>query len=274
MPKIKLTHRGIEALKAGKWLTDFWDETLTGFGVRVHQNGRKTYILRYSTDSSRRRMTLGTYPALSLVDARSKAKELIGRIARGKDPQAEKHAGRKAETFGELAAEYLERYAKPQKRRWKEDARILKANLLPAWKRRKAKSITRRDVADLLDGIVGRGSPIMANRTKALLSKIYNFGMSRDIVEYNPCHGVPMPAHSLDSKKQRCRRASHPLDGLMINNSRANDSLDGLKANNSRANDSLDGLEQNYRRASAFPDRAGCHLYVSHTSPEEAILGP
>ncbi len=47
MPKIKLTHRGIETLKAGKWLTDFMDDTLTGFGVRVHHTGRKTFFVRY-----------------------------------------------------------------------------------------------------------------------------------------------------------------------------------------------------------------------------------
>lgn len=194
MPKIRLTHRSIETLKAGKWLTDYWEESLPGFGVRVHHNGRKKFFVRYSANGTRRRMTLGNYPALSLADAREKAKDIIGRIARGEDPQAQKNADRKAETFGEFAAEYLERHAKLKKRGWREDERIIRVNLTPAWKRRKAKSIGRREVSELLDQIVGRGSPIMANRVKALISKIYNFGVSRDIVEYNPCYGVPMPA--------------------------------------------------------------------------------
>lgn len=194
MPKIKLTHRGIDSLTTGKWLTDYWDETLPGFGVRAHHTGRKKFFLRYSIDGTRRRMTLGNYPALSLADARSQAKEMIGRIARGEDPQAQKNADRKAETFGELAAQYLERHAKLKKRSWREDERAIRVDLLPTWKNRKAKSIGRREVSEVLDGIVGRGSPIMANRTKALISKIYNFGVSRDIVETNPCYGVPMPA--------------------------------------------------------------------------------
>lgn len=195
MPRMRLTHRGIAGLEAGKWLTDFWDEGLPGFGVRAHHSGRKTYFVRYSTeDGAKRRLTLGSYPTLSLVDARSQAKAIIGRIARGEDPQADKTKERGAETFGELAAEYIERHAKVKKRRWQEDARVLKVDLLPAWRRKKAKNITRREVSELLDCVVARGAPIMANRVKALISKIYNFGIGRGIVEHNPCLGVPMPA--------------------------------------------------------------------------------
>ncbi|NJL26715.1 MAG: integrase arm-type DNA-binding domain-containing protein [Thermoanaerobaculia bacterium] len=105
MPKVKLTHRGIESFTAGKWLTDYMDDSLTGFGVRVHHTGKKVYFLRYIVDGTRRRMNLGNYPAFSLADARDRAKELIGRLVKGEDPQAEKLAERKAETFGELAAE-------------------------------------------------------------------------------------------------------------------------------------------------------------------------
>jgi len=194
MPKIKLTHRGIEALTAGKWLTDYWDEGLPGFGVRAHHSGRKSFMVRYNLRGSKRRMTLGSYPTLSLAQARSQAKEIIGRVSRGEDPQEAKQEEKTAETFGELAAEYLERHAKRKKRRWQEDERILRVDLLPAWKRKKAHNISRREVGELLDGIVERGAPIMANRVKALISKIYNFGISRDIVAHNPCTGVPMPA--------------------------------------------------------------------------------
>ena len=193
--KIKLTHRGIATLATdGPWLTDYWDESLPGFGVRVHHSGRKAYFVRYTVEGKRRRMNLGTYPALRLADSRERAKETIGRIAGGADPQAKRQADREAETFGELAAEYLERHAKPKKKSWKEDERVIRVELLPAWKNRKAKKVSRRDISDLLDGIVERGAPTMANRTRALISKIFNFGMGRDIVEFNPCHGVPMPA--------------------------------------------------------------------------------
>jgi hypothetical protein len=38
--------------------------------------------------------------------------------------------------------------------------------------------------------------PIMANHIRALVSKMFNFGISRDIVEHNPCVGVPLLAQN------------------------------------------------------------------------------
>ena len=55
-----------------------------------------------------RRLTLGTYPPLTLADARAKAKDALRRAALGADPAAEKKADRLAETVTELAALYLE----------------------------------------------------------------------------------------------------------------------------------------------------------------------
>ena len=218
MPKIKLTHRGIETLKADKWLVDYWDDGLPGFGVRAHHSGRKSFIVRYQFDGTKRRMTLGSYPTMSLADARSRAKEILGRVARGEDPQQKRQAEKGAETFAELAAEYLERHAKRKKRRWQEDQRILKVDLLPHWRRKKAGKITRREVSELLDGIVARGAPIMANRVKALISKIYNFGISRDIVEHNPCFGVPNPAKARQRDRvlseEEIRAVWRAFDGL------------------------------------------------------------
>lgn len=195
MPVARLTHRSIESLTAGKWMTDYWDDRLEGFALRVSPHSdRKTFIVRYTLKGRRRRMTLGAYPALSLADARDRAREILGAVARGEDPQSAKKAERRAVTFAELAELYLERHAKVKKRRWREDERVINVDLLPHWKGRKAKRIKRADVVELLDGIVERGAPIMANRTKALVSKIYNFGIGRDLVEHNPCFGVPMPA--------------------------------------------------------------------------------
>jgi len=107
-------------------------------------------------------------------------------------------------TFGELATEYLERHAKLKKRSWREDERILRVDLLPRWRKRSAAEIDRRDVAEILDGIMDRGSPIMANRTKALVSKIFNFGIARGLVDHNPSLGVPQPALPRERSNRIC----------------------------------------------------------------------
>ncbi|MCP3972918.1 MAG: integrase arm-type DNA-binding domain-containing protein [bacterium] len=195
MPVARLTDRTVKSATAGKWMTDYWDDRVEGFALRVSPHtGRKTFIVRYNLNGRRRRVTLGAYPALKLVDARDQAKEILGDVAKGKDPQAKKKAERRAMTFAELADVYLERHAKIKKRSWQGDQRVINVDLLPHWRGRKAKNIRRGDVVELLDSIVERGAPIMANRVKALISKIFNFGIGRDIVDFNPCHGVPMPA--------------------------------------------------------------------------------
>lgn len=102
-------------------------------------------------------------------------------------------ARKRASTFRELAAEYLERHAKPNKKSWRYDERMLDTYLLPAWGGRKATEIDRADVMRLLDGIVDSGAPYAANRVRALISKIYAFGIGRALVERNPVRDVPLP---------------------------------------------------------------------------------
>ena len=99
MAKIRLTHRSIQSLTAGKWMTDYWDDRLPGFGVRVAKSGRKTFVVRYSAaDGRKRRSSLGAYPLLSLADACDKAREVLAAVARGDDPQGQKKAERQAPT--------------------------------------------------------------------------------------------------------------------------------------------------------------------------------
>lgn len=207
MPRVKLTDRTIQALKPPeRGQVDYFDETTSGFGVRLSQGSRKAFFIMYRFEGRLRRHTFGTYPSLSLADARKKAKDALHAVAHGRDPGADKQADRRAETFGELATEYLESHAKPNKRSWKEDERILDHDLLPDWRGRRAKSITRRDVRVVMKRIAeDRGHPIMANRTLALVRRIFNFAIEREIVVANPCHKVPAPG----TERERDRVLGH-----------------------------------------------------------------
>jgi integrase len=140
-----------------------------------------------------RRYTLGTYPALSLADARQLATDARHSVAHGGDPAAVLKADRQAPTVAELATQYLDLYAKIHKRSWRGDARALDHDVLPAWGQRKAVDVRRRDVVTLLDEIVARGSPIQANRVLALVRRLCNWAISRDILEHNPCLQVRAP---------------------------------------------------------------------------------
>lgn len=87
----------------------------------------------------------------------------------------------------------MERHAKPKKKSWQEDERIINTYLLPIFKGIRAKTITRKDVRGLLDRKATE-APIMANRIRATLRKIFNWGILNEIVEINPVRLVPAPA--------------------------------------------------------------------------------
>jgi integrase len=94
-------------------------------------------------------------------------------------------------SFGELARDYLVFHAWPEKRRTLDDEHMLRRDLLPHWRDRPASSITRRDVVELTDRIIAvRHARVMANHVRLLISRIYNFGISRVRVEHNPAHLV------------------------------------------------------------------------------------
>jgi integrase len=118
---------------------------------------------------------------------------LIGEIESGADPSADRRADRRAQTFGELAADYLEHHAKPSKRRWQEDERILNRDLLPRWRNRKVSEIARADVQSVYRSIKHgsadrKAAPIMANRTFALVRKIFNYAINElHLIEASPC---------------------------------------------------------------------------------------
>lgn len=194
---MKFTDKGIAALKAKAERYEVWEPNRTGLGVRVSPAGRKSWVYMYRYQGRPRRMTLGAYPAMGLAKARvkhAKSKELL---EKGTDPGTvhveQRRAERQAETVHDLADEYLEKWAKPRKRSAAEDERILKKDVLPEWGKRKARDITRRDVITLLDGIIERGAPIQANRTLALLRKMFNFAVQRDILESTPVTLVKAP---------------------------------------------------------------------------------
>jgi integrase len=199
----KFTDKFIAALRPKAERYEVWEGG--GFGVRVSRRGGKSWIWVYHFAGRPRRLTLGEYPVMGLADARMKLAEARKLLERGTDPGErevqQRKAEREAETVAELADAYLDNWARPRKRSAAEDERILRKDVLPAWGRRKAKDITRRDVIALLDRIVDRGSPIAANRTLAVIRRMFNWALSRDLVAASPCVAVAAPGE--ESRRDR-----------------------------------------------------------------------
>jgi integrase len=193
-----LTQKAVDALKTEHKQEDVWDSgfRLRGItlGVRVTRHGAKEYICRYRDSTGRRkRRTLGDARKISLRDAHEKARD----VADGMDGEiTSANNGQFSEdspiTFGALCEEYLRRHASQKKDSGKRDAQAIRRDLLPAWGEMQASDVRRRDVIALLDSIaLDRHAPVMANRTRALISKIFSFGVEREMVDNSPCTGLP-----------------------------------------------------------------------------------
>ena len=198
---MRFTDRSIKALRPKAERYEAWEDGRTGLGVRVSPAGRRSWIYMYRFNGKARRMTLGTYPGMGLASARVKHAQAKEALERGNDPGTAhvqgRRADRQAETVEALVKEYLEKWARPRKRSASEDERTLNKDVLPLWGKRKARDITRRDVILLLDGIVERGAPIQANRTLAVIRKMFNFAISRDILDATPVAMVNAPAKEI-----------------------------------------------------------------------------
>lgn len=171
----------------------------SGFTIRVLPSGVKTWLYIFTFDGRRHEMNLGLYPAVSLEVARQKYNEARKALLNGKNPAAAERERiedrRKAPTVKDLCEEYVESHAKRFKRSWQKDERILNHDIVPAWGKRKAADISKTDVVRLLEKIViDRNAPAMANNTFAVVRKMFNFAVERDLLKYSPCIGVKMPA--------------------------------------------------------------------------------
>lgn len=200
-----LTAKGVEAATSeGQTQRDISDGLVPGLILRVSSARTKTWTVRYKTGTSRTRsMKIGTYPNLSLADARKRAREVLGDVETGKDPaQARKDQRAGKGTFGEMCEEILEKELRVRLRNGdlrestlQEWERILEVELLPQWKHRMAGEIARRDVRQLAEKIIARGSPTMADRVVGVVNYFFNRGLDREFpnLEGNPAHRMKLP---------------------------------------------------------------------------------
>ena len=193
----RLTDARIRSLRPEKSRREVWD-TEPGFGLRIAPTGRKSFIYLYRFNGKSRRLTLGVYPRTSLADAREIVAKSVKTLEQGNDPGAEKINARKAlrdaESFEELAFQWVERWAKPNRKSWRAAQRELEIDAIPAWGKKKAYDIKQKDVFALVEQIMDRGSPIQANRTLGLLKQVFKFGVQRGIIDASPAVAIDKPA--------------------------------------------------------------------------------
>lgn len=196
-----LTVKAIEALKPGAARREIPDGLLVGLYLVCQPSGALSWAVRYRVAGIPKKLTLGTYPAINLASARQLAGQALTAVAEGRDPSAEKKVARRTareaprDDVAAIVDLYLERYAKVNLRESsrREAERLLKKEVVGAWRGRSIKSIIRRDVIDLLDGIIDRGAAVTANRVLAAVRRLFNWCIDRGVIEVSPIAGMKAP---------------------------------------------------------------------------------
>jgi integrase len=102
-----------------------------------------------------------------------------------------------------IAHEYIEKWFKAQGKNSKEACRMLRADVLPKWHWRDRRTITSREVIELLAKVVERGAPVMANNLAQMLGQMFKFAIHRGTLESSPVQLLYRPG----GKPRRRKRA-------------------------------------------------------------------
>ena len=175
--KLTITKRAVDALKPADkpWIA--WDDKLTGFGVRVHPTGAKSFIVNYRTGDGGRKapnkqVVLGRYGKIAPDQARRLAQTTLGEVAGGGDPAGERAEARAMPTLGDAFKDYMA--ANPNRSQTTNKLYRYQANRhLGDWLSRPLDAITRRDVEARFNRITADHGWSQANQAMSLLRSVY-----------------------------------------------------------------------------------------------------
>ena len=140
-----ITKRTVDALTPGEIA---WDDAVSGFGVRC-QRKAKTYVLKFRAGGRQRWYTIGKHGSPWTVDqARTEAKRLLGVVAEGKDPAANRDALKDRASVTDLCHRFLEDHAAEHKRPSSQynDRANIQNHVIPLLGKIDVADVTRADI--------------------------------------------------------------------------------------------------------------------------------
>ena len=175
--KLTIAKRAIDSFKPADkpWIA--WDDKLTGFGVLVHPSGVKSFIVNYRLGAGGRtapnkRLVIGRCDRIPAEQARREAHKLLGKVAMGEDPAAERARSRRMPPLRQAFEQYM---AANPKRKGSTNAsyRDRFERPLGDWLGRPLDAIARGDVEDRFNRITERHGWATANQCVSLLRSVY-----------------------------------------------------------------------------------------------------
>lgn len=176
----------------------------SGLSLYVAPNGTKSWHFRFYWHDKQPRMSLGTYPEISLKAARELRDQARALVAKGVDPRSARRDEKRVastgavKTFEVVANEWhafkLSRWATAKKGAAVQAQLYLDKDLVPALGRIPIADVKRADVLACLRMIEKRGALNVARKCRTWLNEIFRFGIASDYLEVNPAADLDIVA--------------------------------------------------------------------------------
>lgn len=205
--KRKFTEQMLERIRPPQTGRVVFTDTITpGLQLRITENGTKTFSVIYKVPGEgglskhgrlltdqQHRITLGRWPIAGLHRTRERAREILSAAADGRDPRAERravNAARHTATFAATVERFVELYAKPNVRSWKNIEATFRLHVIPRWGSRPLSDITRGDIHDLLDTLLQEQRVGVAREVRKHVRSLFTWAVERSIVANNPASSL------------------------------------------------------------------------------------
>jgi integrase len=196
-----LTAKSISALQLLPGQNDkiYFDDAMPGFGYRLRRSAgeiKRSWVVQYRRGGATRRVLLGNAAVLSAAQAREQAKKVLGRVALGEDPQAERRdrRGKDQLNLRSVIEEYLQaKEVELRPRSFADIKRYLTGSYFRALHALPVDTVTRKDIAGRLVAITRESSSNTAARSRDLLHAFFVWALQMGYVEQNPVLGTIKP---------------------------------------------------------------------------------
>lgn len=171
----------------------------------VRDNATPYWMLRYTFFGKRKEMTLGSYPEVSLAEARALGVINKAEIKRGNDPLVEKKRSQKQEinTVTDLFEDWFENDISKRVKYPNIPYRVFTKDLAPRLGNIPLKSINARDIRDAIQAIAPH-KPTVANDALLYLKQIFRHGIKLDILQHNPASAFTIAdAGGIEKSRER-----------------------------------------------------------------------
>jgi integrase len=171
----------------------------SGLNLRVEPSGRGAYYVRYTASNGRQRFRIGARDAVSLRDARQKAREIIAAVGRGEDPVAVAKDRAESATFREMWEQRKQHGDKRSAHTMTTYQQALDQYVMDEIGDVPVDEITMERLTALLRGIQRgdakgstkeKGSKHRASIVRSVIGSTYRWGRAQGIAKTNPTIGL------------------------------------------------------------------------------------